>query len=186
MVKSEENNFLWKFTPDNLGGGSWSTVTPANKADFDSLTLNTRGAATFCPEEELGFLIGGFGTSSTDLRFQGVDWPTSVSTPGMLRFDAKASIWSNESTTALSSPLGAFRTGEAICVSGMSPSSVVFALGGQSEGNNFNSFTNITFYHTKSKAWLWQTATGDIPLNRELFCAVGFKGRNGTYEMYSP
>ncbi|OAQ61711.1 kelch repeat protein [Pochonia chlamydosporia 170] len=180
-LDSDINSALWKFTPDNQGAGSWTTETPSNQDVFNAMVLNTRGAAAFCPGDQLGFVVGGYGTSSTDKRFKGVDWPTSVNTPGMLRYDAKTQIWSNESTTAMS-PKGVFTTGEALCVSGFVNNSLLFVIGGYTSG--LNDFTNITFYDTKEKKWYWQATTGTIPRGRELFCAVGATSRNATYEIF--
>lgn len=179
-LDSDINSALWKFTPDNQGAGSWATETPSNQDVFKAMMLNTRGAPAFCPDDQLGFIVGGYGTGSTDKRFKGVDWPTSVNTPGMLRYDAKAQVWSNESTTAMS-PKGVFTTGEALCASGVVNNSLLFVIGGYTSG--LNDFTNITFYDTKEKKWYWQATTGTIPRGRELFCAVGATSRNATYEM---
>lgn len=180
-LNSDINKALWKFTPDGKGYGTWSKEAPSNEDVFNSMVQNTRAAAAFCPDEKLGFIVGGFGTSSTDKRFKGVDWPNVMNTPGMLRYDANTKTWSNESTTAMTSG-GVFTTGEALCASGVSNNSLLFVFGGYTASST-NDFTNITFYDTKTKIWHSQPTTGEVPKSRELFCAVGVNGRNGTYEM---
>lgn len=177
----EENRNLFKFTPDNKGEGAWSIVEPSDNDNFKSLGLSTRGGAAFCTDEQLGFTLGGWGTDVTDSAFKGVKFPTNVKIPGMIRYDAAARSWSNESTLALIPGSGIFYTGKAVCVSGLTKNSIVLALGGV--GDQYRDLGNITFYDTIQKKWRWQTATGDIPRFRENFCAAGVRSKGGTYEM---
>lgn len=178
------NHHLWKFIPDQNGGGLWSTATISNEDMFKELPLNMRSSSVFCSQEEAGFHIGGYTDASSDERWAGKSRP-----PADLRiYNAKNSTWSVELLTAIA-PSYRFWAGNAgVCVSGLSNSSMIFSFGGDkdlsgSDIYGLSNFSNITFYDSSSRTWRWQIATGHIPEARDIFCAAGVLGSNGTYEM---
>ncbi|PHH63655.1 hypothetical protein CDD81_5636 [Ophiocordyceps australis] len=154
-VTSTENRHLWKFSPDGAGVGTWSIQAALDQQFFDGLRQGTRAASVFC--EGLGIYVGGFGDRSTDIDFQDVTWPYSVTIPGMITFT----------------------TGQAVCVTGFGPSPMVMMLGGWSAD-----FQTIAIYDQVSKRWLQQQASGSVPRSRGNYCAVAVRGPQGTVEIF--
>ncbi|KAJ6440966.1 hypothetical protein O9K51_06759 [Purpureocillium lavendulum] len=155
---SDENQHLWKFTPDEAGGGNWAV-----QAGF-------------------GVYIGGFGDRSTDPRFANVTWPNSTPIAGMVTFNATTRTWSHEQvldSDSKSNTKGKFTTGQAQCVTGFGSNPIVVALGGW-----YTDFQTISMYDPVKRRWFLQQAQGSVPRARENFCAVGVKSPQGTFDIF--
>ncbi|KAL3964455.1 hypothetical protein ACCO45_001459 [Purpureocillium lilacinum] len=157
---SLENQALWKFAPNNGGGGLWSVERPQNPEVFDGRPLGTRGASAFC-DGGFGVYIGGFGNVATDRRFANVTWPDSEPVPGMMTYNATTKVWSKEEVVDPSSK-------EA-----------------DSKGRGwYADFQTVSMYDTVKEKWFWQRAGGSVPRVRENYCAVGVRGPQGTFEIF--
>ncbi|KAK4092358.1 hypothetical protein Purlil1_2979 [Purpureocillium lilacinum] len=158
---SLENQALWKFAPNNGGGGLWSVERPQNPEVFDGRPLGTRGR----------------------LRSATADSACILPVPGMMTYNATTKVWSKEEVVDPSSKeadsKGRFTTGEAQCVTGFGPNPIVVALGGW-----YADFQTVSMYDTVKEKWFWQRAGGSVPRVRENYCAVGVRGPQGTFEIF--
>lgn len=177
-----ENTTLWRFDPDD-NEGEWSQEPPSNRDVFDDIIAG--GGAAFAACGGLGLAAGGHAFESTDARLDSTITPL----PGMVAYDFVTREWSNETTVPVHAPSGTFNLAQGLCVPEVASDPLFFILGGADttavshREKELRSFRNITFYNPAEKTWHWQETSGDIPGGRDLTCAAGVAGPNGTYEM---
>lgn len=177
-----DNATLWVFSA-NSDGGEWSEQSPYDRSEFEPLIAG--GGAAFGACGGKGLAAGGHVFDSTDARFD----ENIVPLPGMLVYDIEGRTWVNESTVPVHSPTGTFNLASGVCVPDIAPNSLFLILGGADttaeshKENEMRQFRNITFYDPVEGQWHWQAARGDVPPGRDLMCAAGMQGANGTYEM---
>ncbi|KAF7556290.1 hypothetical protein G7Z17_g1488 [Cylindrodendrum hubeiense] len=185
---SSDDETLWALVTDGSGGGTWSTSKPADSSVFNSIYQTVQGAAAYCGD--LGFYLGGFGSNGSDPKIDISVNDVALPIPGLLTYNMSSRAWSNESAVPMNSPDGTFAKGEAICFDKFGPNRLLMVFGGDSPSRTsaddfkLNGFSNVTFYDPISKQWHWQSTRGEMPDEREYFCAVGAHGLNGTYEIF--
>jgi len=143
-------------------------------------------ASTSCAG--LGLFIGSYVNSATQYNWAGTS-PSS----GLITYNSTSRTWANES----SDPFETYYSyGELVCLPSYGTHGLLTFLGGASGdfvspaystnvmGANLLDFVNMTFYDPVSKSWYWQTATGDIPPARIMFCAVVAQSSTGTTEIF--
>ncbi|PHH76682.1 hypothetical protein CDD80_1320 [Ophiocordyceps camponoti-rufipedis] len=176
-----ENNHLWKFSPDGAGAGTWSIQPPQDEAFFNNLKQSASGSSVFC--EGYGVIAGGNGNQSSDYSF--VNGTGPVTLPGMVVHNADTHAWTNETITpfpddsSLRDPSEGFTAGQAVCVTGFGPNPMVLFLGGLSWD-----LETLALYDLVTKSWLWQQTFGNVPRGRANYCAVGVRGPQGTLEVF--
>lgn len=176
------NATLWYFEPDK-NKGKWSEQSPSNKDTFEEILAGAGGASAACGGK--GLAAGGHAFQSTDARLDS----NVVPLPGIVTYDFVSRAWSNETTVPVHAPSGTFNLADGVCVPELTSEPLFLVLGGADttavshRENELRSFGNITFYNPVDNTWHSQEARGDVPQGRDLFCAAGVSGSNGTYEM---
>lgn len=177
---------LWKFEPDDFGGGEWHVSEPADSEDFRGIRRNVGGGSVACGNK--AFVLGGYTNNRTDFTVEG---SAKVPTPGLVTYDMNTRQWTNESAAAFNS-LGTFYRGSTLCLREHSDEGLVMFLGGEmgrldlyrDPPEHYLSFDNITFYDPSTKKWFSQETRGSSPSRRSRFCAVSARSPEGTTEMY--
>jgi hypothetical protein len=176
---------LYQFTADGTGGGTWSNPEPSNPAVFQTILGTGYAASTSCAG--LGLFIGSYVNSATQYN-----WTGTSSSSGLITYNSTSRTWANESSDPFETY---YNYGELVCLPSYGTHGLLTFLGGASGdyvstvystnlmGTNLLDFVNMTFYDPISKSWYWQTATGDIPPARIMFCAVVAQSSTGTTEM---
>jgi hypothetical protein len=129
-----------------------------------------------------GYLLGGWGTNSTDQ--EAFDSEKGVSVPGLITYDFEDKIWRNESKNFWTDD-GSWMRGEAVCVELPDRTPKVFFLGGligMDESKQLD-FNVVHYWDPEQDEWFEQETVGRAPEPRMDSCAVGVSGPNGTYEM---
>ncbi|KAI9159069.1 Kelch repeat-containing protein [Paramyrothecium foliicola] len=188
-VATANDTALLRFTPDNRGGGAWSTTSPANPEVFDDIHQVAAPGSAVCGG--FGIAAGGVGNPRADTRFT-----STLPVPGMATYELETSNWSNKSITPMSPTYGNFFLGQAVCVTGFARNSLLITLGGNESPRHtigqpggdriMHAFGNITIYDPAADEWYWQQTSGtgeDIPPPRDFFCAVGVQGPD-SYEIF--
>ncbi|KAF6832605.1 kelch repeat protein [Colletotrichum musicola] len=173
----------WKFTTDGRGGGSWSEDTPNNPTEFNELLRSEDGSFVTTPSA--AFWIGGVTGPTihdTDVAL------TRHLVPGMVSFNFTTKSWKNETTTGIFSANRTLQRGSVQYVPSFGPNGLVMLLGGtpgpEDVRSGYLTFQNLTFFDPVTRAWYWQTTTGDAPTPRTFLCTAGVAGKNGTYEIF--
>ncbi|KAJ3544351.1 hypothetical protein NM208_g3099 [Fusarium decemcellulare] len=183
----EGEKTIWSLQADGNGGGEWTKTNPLQSKDWQDTRQGGFGAAATC-DNEFGVSLGGYAFKSTDPDLSDVDEPIPV--PGILSFNMETREWANSSTKELSPPLGTWQEGTAVCTTDFGDNPLVVALGGEhtavgtKDRLGLMKLDTIHLFDPIKKCWLLQTATGDIPDDRNDFCSVGVRSPNGTYEIY--
>ncbi|KAF9881251.1 kelch repeat protein [Colletotrichum karsti] len=179
--------FLWTFTGDGDGGGSWSREV-SNPTDLTGF-VRTREAA-FAQSADTAYYLGGFAGfySESAIEFRNRTMPV----PGMLTIDMKTRSFKNISTTP--NRFGTFGTfkGGAMQFVPFGSEGLLLVLGGWEAPVTTNDpgewfpmdFNNLTIYDPKTDKWHTQRTQGEVPSPREKFCAVGVAGPNNTYDIF--
>lgn len=190
-TSDNDNIKLWKLDIGDGGGGTWGTPDPVNPFVFAEVNSGVRTFATVC--DGAGYTIGGYATSASDARFYKTPFGQgSIPLPGVVSYDMESRTWANDSSMGWNAH-GRGRSGAAVCLEGGSNISdaLLLMLGGQSTNLDsaddaaavITAINNITIYDPTQKRWHYQETTGDLPTNRENFCAVVAQSLNGTFEM---
>ena len=184
---SVPSDSFWKFTPLSSGlGGSWSQVSVTDP-NFSALTRPTGGSATWGSVG--GFYMGGYSDSKTDQKTTGLTG--FVPTPGIQFYNYSSGTWTNSSSAGYLQP-GTQEYGAIVHVPTWGPAGMVVAFGGQtsgqstwSDGGSYVQLANISIFDPHGGQWYYQTASGDVPDQRDRFCAVGAQGGdNSTFGKY--
>ena len=105
---------------------------------------------------------------------------SQIQDPGLLAFNFDTHTVTNSSDDGYSDPEA---TGAMINIPIYGDDGVLVILPSTTNEPNIG-FGNITLYDKKNKNWYYQFASGDIPLPRTQFCAVGIQGdKNPYFEM---
>ncbi|KAM0270030.1 hypothetical protein ACHAQH_009578 [Verticillium albo-atrum] len=172
-------NQLWRFSADGDGGGTWNPETPGNPSTFRSLTRSQGGAFVSTPDA--AFWFGG-------LEGVGTSGGTEGYVPGYVSFNFTTKAWANETDSPWSS-YGTLYGGEAHYIPTFGPNGIVMLIGGGtwdmtgSGSMGYLDMQNLTFFDPVTRDWHSQTTSGEAPVRREWFCAVGAESTNGTYEI---
>ena len=168
--------------------GGWRTVPQGQGEAAPSPSSIRPAGASSTFGNGVGYMLGGF-----IIRGEyGQQWPL----PGLLSYNMTSNSWLNISSAPIS-PFGTSLLSRLEFIPNFGSEGVMIAMGGQYSdkqskpwsssgdhgGGNF-SFSNITIFDIASKNWYWQTATGDIPSPRSLFCSTGAESNEGTYEVF--
>lgn len=171
---------IWGFTPDGQGRGEWAEVIgPTSEKPFpSSIIMAAAGVSAY--DDSNGYYLGGF-----------VDWATSpevhmagssiATVPGLLTYIFDSSAITNTSDgqyQGIFSPDKSW-VGPAVMlnVPVYGTDGILVLMGGTED------FHNITIFDKHAHSWLSQTAAGNIPAPRSLFCAVGIQATGYSYEM---
>ena len=181
---------LWRFVPDNVGGGIWTVEDTAGSL-FPSISptggLQTSGNG-------VGYYLGGdldF-TTYPQLPFEDV-----ISLQGLTEFNSSTGAWSNLTSTEVYTTgnpelySGQASYGAAHFVPTFGPEGVVVFFGVRPPVLNpfwnatyAGSMTQLSVFEPLSQTWYNQTAAGpSIPDWRADFCTTGIAGDDGTYQM---
>jgi hypothetical protein len=181
-VPDEDENKLWKFTPEGKGGGTWATVALKNEAEFQQRKMTFLGA--YANTKNTGFVIGGIVPS-----LQSRTYFEAVARTATL--DIKAKIWEDRTTGF--GPFDTLVGASAHYIPNIGPNGLIIVLGGIApspegevflEGARPFDLRNLTFFDPHTKQTYSQIATGSIPPTpRSEFCVTGFVNTEGGYEM---
>ena len=168
---------LWKFTPDNTGGGQWIEQSPS-KDDFTNISPMF-GAET-CGNG-VGYYWGG--------RYGAMNMPNVTGhtfIPGLYVFNTTTQKGYN--LTLPGENTGGY--GQSHFVPSWGSEGLVVTVAMMRPFQDFNSTTThdywldtVDIYDPGEKKWYKQRTSGPHPLWRYLFCLAGVQGDNGTYEM---
>lgn len=166
---------MWGFTPNDKGGGGWAEVLgPVGHKPFPS-DLHGTTSGMFIGDDNDGYYLGGYISKTTTLN--GPD--NFYNNTGLLKFNFESLTITNSSGPDLMFDFGAL-----VNVPIYDPNGVLLAFGGLNDQKSEIGFNNINIFDKKDHKWYSQTAEGDIPQPRSLFCAVGAHGKEGTsFEM---
>lgn len=177
------DNQLWKFTQKSGSlGGIWSSVDTSGDPAWDSFIRPEGGLFDSGPVG--GFYLGGYinaGTSSLVPQAVGIG---NVAVPGMQFFNFTSGKLSNDSSSPGFSATGGGVSGGLVYVPTWGEAGLAVAFGGQDapdlgayvDGGAYRSFSNISIWDPATQKWYSQTATGEIPTERDKFCTVGVQG----------
>jgi hypothetical protein len=182
-LPAEDENKLWKFTPDGKGDGTWATETISNQAAFQQREMTSLGA--FANTKDTGFVIGGVIVSSS----QSLLYAEAVARTAT--FDIKTKVWDDKLTGF--GPFNTLAGASAHYIPNIGPNGLIIVLGGiapSPEGllspKDVRPFDlrNLTFFDPYTRQTYSQIATGSIPPSpRSEFCVTGFANAEGGYEM---
>ena len=181
---------LWKFTADNIGGGTWSHEDTAGTL-FPSIQP-TEGLQT--SGKGVGYYLGGALVFET---YPQQAYGTGIAVQGLIEFNTSTGAWSNLPstdvyTTANASGSGQAAYGGAHFVPTFGEDGLVVFFGVRppifspvENATYGGSMTEISVFDPFSKTWFTQIAAGpSIPNWRANFCTTGVVGDNNTYEMF--
>lgn len=182
---NETSAHLWKFEPDQFGGGQWIISEPADEQEFKSIKRNVHATSASCGNK--AFFLGGYASNLTDYNIEGEE---KVPTPGLVTYDMETRRWTNESAPSIDG-LDTYYRGGAVCLPDHSEEGLVLYFGGEAGGReayvnppeHFVTFENITVYDPATKEWHSQTTTGSPPTRRSRFCSVSVQSSANTTEM---
>lgn len=175
---------LWRFNPDNQGGGSWNTEIKPGHSTFLDFERSQGGVFVSTPES--GFYFGGYSQATSD--------PTPAGpVPGFLEFNYanQTQAWTNH-TDAPYSPYGTMAGGAAQYIPTFGDNGLVMLFSGgtytvgegvASDDVALQAFDTLYFMDPVTKKWYTQKTSGTPPAPRQWHCAVGAQGQNNTYEM---
>lgn len=188
MEYKRPSDSIQGFTPDGKGGGNWTEVFGyVGKKPFPD---NIRGVTSgkFTSDNNTGFYLGGYVDNTTTPSAASDVWQYNK---GLLTLNFEDPTFTNVSNLDLPDSLnhGANDAGVLLNVPIYGPKGVLLDFGGGSEGIGdsrgfIKGFNTINIFDKAENKWYSQTAGGDVPLPRYLFCAVGVHGMNHTsFEM---
>ena len=189
LASSPPDDFIWRFTPNGQGGGSWdANITSKSEIPWSlNITRPLGGAGLYTKEK--GYLLGGYSSAKSSPQTAGLlDF---VPTPGLITYDFSSGTWGNVTGTPIVSDTGAIEW-PGIVEAPFGPNGVVVVIGGETSdltsytpGEKERWMSKITVYDPASGKFFQQTATGDqIPSPRNRFCVAGVgENRSDSYEM---
>ncbi|CAP68208.1 uncharacterized protein PODANS_7_4690 [Podospora anserina S mat+] len=182
------DTFIWKFTADGWGGGSWAKETPLNFEKLPSLQ-QTKDSA-FMVAHDKGYVLGGVGSWLPSDEDAG---------PGMVTYDFRSKVVDNGTGPAIGI-LGkpATLTGaNLLFMPGYNmPNGLGLVLGGHAlatfdgtakvEESHPLDLHNLTFFDPVTNEQYWQLTTGHIPPSpRSRACVAGpFRTPGGNYDLF--
>jgi len=179
---------VWKFAPDDRGGGRWSENTTSSDPPFSDGLIRPFGGST-TSSNNTAFYLGGYSSKqSSPKRSSGLDF---IPARGIISYSYRNGSWSND-TAAGYSQYATAEWGGVQFVPSLGPEGVLVMFGGDtstataySPGEYLRPMTNITVYEPRSRTWYYQNATGDsLPAARIRMCVVGVQeSSNSSYEM---
>lgn len=152
------------FIPDGKGSGKWIEVLgPVSEKPFPADILSPSSGMYISDNNDAYYLEGWISSSTTpngpDQRHRNT---------GMLRINIE-----NLAITKSSGPDPFFDYGALVDVPIYGSNGVLLALGGINQERDVINLNSINVFDKKEDKWYSQLAEGEIPLPRELFCAVG-------------
>ena len=154
------------FIPNGNGGGNWTEVLGLTGKPFPS-DIHGTSSGMFTNDDKDAYYTGGFISKRTS---PSVGY---YKNPDLLRLNFETITLTNSSSLALSFSRGVF-----LNVPVYGSHGVLLAFGGS------GGVDEIYVFDKKEQRWHTQTAEGDIPQPRALFCAVGVQGKgNKSFEM---
>ena len=154
---------------------------------WNSLTWPAHGAGTY--GEIGGFNLGGASSSCTS---QKTNIDGYIPDPGLQFFNFTDQPWTNNSALGYSGD-GTATYGGLVYVPTWGKAGIVVAIGGQyvpqlnqwNDGQAYVPTNNISVFDPSIQTWYHQTASGDVPSERDRFCMVGTgAGDNSTFGQY--
>lgn len=178
---------IWGFKQNDEGSAAWHEVIgPVSTTPFPS-NIHRMARGMSASDGNRAYYLGGFFSGETSQSSSDMEPNDRIPSPGLLEFDFNTLTMTNSSdggylTTHIPGtivwPAGAMIN---IPTYGDGGILVIFPSGRDRQDFSFN---NITLYDKKKKIWYSQTAAGEIPQPRSLFCAAGVEGDEKTsFEM---
>ena len=174
---------IWGFSPDNMGSGTWKEVLGPTSLPFPPNIIRP-ALANSATDDKKGYFLGGFTSLGTSPEVS-LDYGVIRPAPGLLSFNFETLSLVNSSdggyfaSDYTNNP--ARNPGSMVQAPPFGVDGVLIIMGGFYPKGSFN---NITIYDTHTGTWYSQKASGDIPVPRTRFCAVGVQENgNSTYEM---
>lgn len=164
---------VWGFRPNGNGSGSWTEILGfVGEKPFPSDIHGTSDGMFTNDDNNAYYLDGNISNTSSP------SVPSAYRNTGLLRLNFETLTLTNSSELGLAFSKGVLLN---VPVYGVNGVLVNFGGGDEKHGAGFN---NINVFDKKEQKWYNQTAEGDIPRPRYLFCAVGVQGEKHTsYEM---
>lgn len=170
---------LWRFTPDNRGGGQWDTDAPSDQSVF--ISLEATESMAFASSHDAGFAFGGK-VLDEDGKSQ------DVSALGFVMFNFTTKDWAHNESVPYSYD-GSIWGASATFVEKYGSRGIIVILGGlQRAGQQASGHINwdtIYMYDVAEQKWYSQKTSGPPPSGRHHHCAVGISSsdNDGSYEM---
>ena len=178
---------IWKLLLDvQGGGGTWMLNTTVADEPFSSGTLRPVGGS-IAQDGRRGLCLGGFSSLSSSPQTKTLPITSRISTPGLITYDFRQRLWSNDSATDYSAQWGAMHY-----VPSFGPEGLFVAFGGDASnqsqyipGASLRKMNSVWVYEPQNRKWYQQATTGDsIPQPRQRMCVVGAQDRGKpAYEM---
>ena len=169
---------LWQFTADGNSSGTWNMFNADQNSIFKDLTRPTGALGGVV--DNTGYMVGGYTNSHSEYNTAYQDFNFAV--PNIASFNMTSGTWSNDTAPEyLQRENGTYGLLHAVPTFG--PVGLLLITGTTLTDGVPDPFDNFTIYEPSSKEWFTQKASGQVPPGRDLACAVGVKGDNGTYEM---
>lgn len=180
---------LYKFQPDNRGGGEWSEQGQTPTSNFNTLRRGSNGGAT--SRGESWYVLGGLATCRSDPRLHDCNQPELLG--GIIEYNSTSNLWTNDSVQGFTEsgtplwsqmhnvPYGS-SDGLNVIFGGGTASSLNMLSG--ADPSDLLDFEHIYIYDPATKTFHNQTATGTLPTPRLRFCSVGTPGFNGSYDIF--
>ncbi|EPS39852.1 hypothetical protein H072_6347 [Dactylellina haptotyla CBS 200.50] len=160
---------------------TWQVMNQSSTGDVGQISRAFNGAGTAVDRLGLGYYLGGWVGSVSEYGYEGND----VAISGLLIYDMVGNTWTNQTV-----PDSQRRVEGVMLYVPLSDDGLLVVFGGMRvvDGDPNNATTipmsEISVYNIASNTWYTQTATGEIPPDRRLFCAGVASGEapwyNGT------
>ncbi|KAI9763894.1 MAG: hypothetical protein M1840_009006 [Geoglossum simile] len=180
----ETPQYIWAFSPDGNGGGSWREEYGSKDPLWNTFTRP--GQAMIAASPSKGYSLGGTETPP-DPKAQ-ESWAVS----GMVTLDFANTTWDNITTIGAYSQNGFGFSGGGHYIPTFGRAGILVFLGGQAPPSAqppstpaLRPMENITIFDIFHQKWYSLNATGDIPQQRMDFCITGQTwNRSDSYEIY--
>ena len=181
---------IWKLVLDGKDGRIWKLNTTVTDEPFLSGTLRPVGGSV-AQSERHGLYLGGYSSLSSSPATKTLPMGSNIAIPGLITYDFRQRLWSNDSATAYS-PLGTAQWGAMHYVPSFGPEGLFVLFGGDASrqsqyvsGASPRKMDSVWVYEPQNKRWYQQATTGDsIPQPRQRMCVVGAQDQGKpAYEM---
>lgn len=178
---NDTSSLFWRIhTPDT--SISWDSEIPKYDRSSDYLP-GVYGSSTTCAGLDLYF--GGESTPGTYIKTT-----SKKAIEGVASYSPSTQKWERHTDQegTLPGPFGTHKVGQAICLEGFTSSPLVVLFGGthtntQTMEDSTFGLQTLYLYDPVQYKWYSQNTTNYPQGGRDNFCAVGAKGKNGTFEM---
>jgi hypothetical protein len=167
---------LWKFSLDDIGGGTWSQLLPNSDNDSGVQLVVRPFQAAVAANTDTAYILGGVETAYNDPSTVGLKGEVALS--GLVQYNMTDQTFSNVSASGFSS-YGTFQNGNLHWISAVGPNGIFIAMGGgiapngkYIPGSDLQSFETVSILDPVTGTWYHQQTSGIPPAPRLDFCVT--------------